>query len=113
MKMKKLFRIVLCRCTAAVAFGLMGLTATVQHRLYMKNGIHGSWCRTTPLWGRGLSQANTGADDRLHDCRARNVVESIMWHCYDKRSDAYNSALNFYNATKEERDAVVAFINAI
>ena len=88
-------------------------TDMVQHRLYMKNGIHGSWCRTTPLWGRGLSQANTGADDRLHDCRARNVVESIMWHCYDKRSDAYNSALNFYNATKEERDAVVAFINAI
>ena len=55
----------------------------------------------------------TGRSDRLHDCRARNVVEAIMWHCYDKRSDSYNAALNFYNATKEERDAVVAFINAI
>ena len=31
----------------------------LQHRLYMKNGIHGSWCRTTPLWGRGLFRANT------------------------------------------------------
>ena len=88
-------------------------TDLVQHRLYMANDIRTGWCRTTPLWGRGLSSMLTGADDRLHDCRARNVVEAIMWHCYDNRSDAYNSAINFYNATKEERDAVVAFINAI
>ena len=38
----------------------------VQHRLHMINDIHNSWCRTTPLWGRGLSLANTGAQDRLH-----------------------------------------------
>ena len=88
-------------------------TDLVQHRLFMANDIRTGWCRTTPLWGRGLSSMLTGRSDRLHDCRARNVVEAIMWHCYDKRSDAYKSALNFYNATKEERDAVVAFINAI
>ena len=88
-------------------------TDLVQHRLFMANDIRTGWCRTTPLWGRGLSNLLTGRDDRLHDCRARNVVEAIMWHCYDKRSDAYDAALNFYNATKEQRDAVVAFINAI
>lgn len=88
-------------------------TDLVQHRLFMANDIRTGWCRTTPLWGRGLSSMLTGRSDRLHDCRARNVVEAIMWHCYDQRSDAYKSALNFYNATKEERDAVVAFINAI
>lgn len=88
-------------------------TDLVQHRLFMANNIRTGWCRTTPLWGRGLSSMLTGRSDRLHDCRARNVVEAIMWHCYDKRSDAYKQALNFYNATKEERDAVVAFINAI
>ena len=88
-------------------------TDLVQHRLFMANDIRTGWCRTTPLWGRGLSSMLTGRSDRLHDCRARNVVEAIMWHCYDKRSDAYKQALNFYNATKEERDAVVAFINAI
>lgn len=88
-------------------------TDLVQHRLFMANDIRTGWCRTTPLWGRGLSSMLTGRSDRLHDCRARNVVEAIMWHCYDNRSDAYNSAINFYNATKEERDAVVAFINAI
>lgn len=85
----------------------------VQHKLYMKNDIHGSWCRTTPLWGRGLSRINTGAEDRLHDCRARNEVEAIMWHCYSKKSHAYNSAINFYNASKSDRDAVVKFLQSI
>ena len=85
----------------------------IQHRLYMKNDIHGTWCRTTPLWGRGLSTENTGASDRLHDCRARNVVEAIMWHAYSKQSDGYKSAERFYNLSKEDRDAVVLFIDSI
>ena len=79
----------------------------------MKNDIRGAWCRTTPLWGRGLSKANTGAEDRLHDCRARNEVEAIMWHGYSRESDAFRSAEKFYNLPKEDRDAVVAFIRAI
>ena len=85
----------------------------IQHRLYMKNDIHGTWCRTTPLWGRGLSTMNTGASDRLHDCRARNVVEAIMWHAYSERSDGYKSAEKFYYLSKEDRDAVVRFIESI
>ena len=85
----------------------------VQHKLYMMNDIHGSWCRTTPLWGRGLSYVNTGAEDRLHDCRARNEVEAIMWHCYSKKSHAYSAAMNFYKASKSERDAVVKFLRSI
>lgn len=85
----------------------------IQHKLYMKNDIHGSWCRTTPLWGRGLSYVNTGAEDRLHDCRARNEVEAIMWHCYSKQSHAYSSAIHFYKASKADRDAVVKFLRSI
>ena len=85
----------------------------IQHRLYMANDIHGTWCRTTPLWGRGLSRANTGAEDRLHDCRARNVVEAVMWHGFSKESDAYRSAEQFYHLSKEDRDAVVRFIDSI
>lgn len=88
-------------------------TDMIQHRLYMKNGIHGSWCRTTPLWGRGLSLLNTGAEDRLHDCRARNEVEAIMWHAYSKNSDAYWSAVKFYHLPKADRDAVVKFLRSI
>jgi len=85
----------------------------IQHRLWMKNDIHGTWCRTTPLWGRGLSTLNTGRSDRLHDCRARNVVEAIMWHGYSSNSDAYRTVEKFYNLSKEERDAVVKFIESI
>jgi len=85
----------------------------VQHKLYMVNDIHGSWCRTTPLWGRGLSSLNTGAEDRLHDCRARNEVEAIMWHAYSKKSHAYSSAQKFYNLPKADRDAVVKFLRSI
>lgn len=85
----------------------------IQHKLYMVNDIHGSWCRTTPLWGRGLSAVNTGAEDRLHDCRARNEIEAIMWHAYSQKSHAYASALKFYNLPKADRDAVVKFLRSI
>lgn len=88
-------------------------TDMVQHRLFMENDIINGWCRTTPLWGRGLSLRNTGASDRLHDCRARNVIEAIMWHGYSSKSDAHWSVENFYKLSKSDRDAVVAFIEAI
>ena len=88
-------------------------TDLVQHRLFMANNIRTGWCRTPPLWGRGLSLERTGAEDRLHDCRARNEIEAIMWHAYDRRSDAFWAASKFYNLPKADRDAVVAFLRAI
>ena len=88
-------------------------TDLIQHRLWMANDIHGTWCRTTPLWGRGLSRTNTGRGDRLHDCRARNTLEAIMWHDFSKKSDAYDSLEKFFNLSKEERDAVVKFVDSI
>ena len=88
-------------------------TDMVQHRLFMVNDIRTGWCRTTPLWGRGLSRQLTGADDRLHDCRARTVLEAIMWHGYSKQSDAYASTVTFYHLSKADRDAVIRFIESI
>ena len=88
-------------------------TDMVQHRLFMMNDIRTGWCRTTPLWGRGLSRRLTGADARLHDCRARTVVEAIMWHGYSKQSDAYRATEKFYHLKKADRDAVVKFIESI
>ena len=88
-------------------------TDMVQHRLFMENDIRTGWCRTTPLWGRGLSRRLTGADDRLHDCRARTVVEAIMWHGYSKQSQGYRAAEKFYNLKKADRRAVVRFIESI
>lgn len=87
-------------------------TDMVQHRLEMINDIRTGWCRTTPLWGRGLSQICSGHSDRLHDCRARNVIEAIMWHGAPS-SDARHSVENFRRLSKAERDAVVKFIGAI
>lgn len=84
----------------------------VQHRLEMVNDIRTGWCRTTPLWGRGLSRLCTGYDDRLHDCRARTVNEAIMWHgC--PGSDARSTVEKYRELSKAERDAVVKFIESI
>ena len=84
----------------------------VQHRLYMENDIRTGWCRTTPLWGRGLSKLCTGAEDRLHDCRARNTMEAIMWHG-NAKSDARKSIEAFRQLSKEDRDAIIFFCESI
>lgn len=89
-------------------------TDMVQHKLHMVNDIRTGWCRTTPLWGRGLHQKITGSPtaDRLHDCRARNVIEAIMWHG-SAQSDARYSIEKFRELTKADRDALVKFIDSI
>jgi CxxC motif-containing protein (DUF1111 family) len=56
---------------------------------------------------------NTCAADRLHDCRARNTLEAIMWHGFSSKSDAYPSVEKFSKLSKEERDAVIKFIDSI
>lgn len=90
-------------------------TDMVQHKLHMPNDIRNGWCRTTPLWGRGLHQRCTGSPyiDRLHDCRARTTLEAIMWHGVSEQSDAYETVVKFRQLSKEDRDAVVKFIDSI
>ena len=89
-------------------------TDMVQHKLHMVNDIRTGWCRTTPLWGRGLHQKVTGSPtaDRMHDCRARDVIEAIMWHGAEQ-SDARKSVEEFRALDKKDRDAIVKFIDAI
>lgn len=87
-------------------------TDFVQHKLYMENDIRTGWCRTTPLWGRGLSKLCTGAEDRLHDCRARNTMEAIMWHG-NQKSHARRSVENFRKLSKADRDAIIKFCDSI
>ena len=90
-------------------------TDMVQHKLHMVNDIRTGWCRTAPLWARGLHQKVTGssAADRLHDCRARNAMEAIMWHGYSAESDARRSVEKFRELPKEDRDAIITFVDAI
>lgn len=90
-------------------------TDMVQHKLHMQNDIRTGWCRTTPLWGRGLHQRITNAQyiDRLHDCRARTTMEAIMWHGTSEQSDAYQTVVAFRNLSKADRDAVIKFLDSI
>ena len=91
-------------------------TDMVQHRLFMKNDLRTGWCRTTPLWGRGLASKCGSGVERMHDCRARNVIEAIMWHgCTNEggKSDAYATVEKFRKLTKKQRDQIVYFIESI
>jgi len=91
-------------------------TDMVQHRLFMKNDIRTGWCRTTPLWGRGLASKCGSGTERMHDCRARSVIEAIMWHgCTSEggQSDAYSTVKAFRKLTKTQREQLVLFIESI
>ena len=65
--------------------------------------------RTPPLWGLGLSKTVNGSGVLLHDGRARNVMEAILWH----GGEALRSRNAFAALSKADRDALVAFVNAI
>jgi CxxC motif-containing protein (DUF1111 family) len=65
--------------------------------------------RTPPLWGMGLSRVVNGSEVLLHDGRARNAVEAILWH----DGEARKSRDAFHAMAKSERDALVRFLNSI
>jgi CxxC motif-containing protein (DUF1111 family) len=65
--------------------------------------------RTAPLWGIGLTQIVSGHTFFLHDGRARSIEEAILWHGgeAEKARDVYAGL------SKQERDALVAFVNSL
>ena len=65
--------------------------------------------RTPPLWGLGLSQTVTGDSTLLHDGRARNVTEAILWH----GGEATMSRDAFAAMPKADRAALVKFVESI
>jgi CxxC motif-containing protein (DUF1111 family) len=69
----------------------------------------GSEWRTPPLWGIGLSEKVNGAGAFLHDGRARNFSEAILWH----GGEAAVSREAFRSMSREDRAALIAFLGSL
>lgn len=65
--------------------------------------------RTAPLWGIGLLHTVSGHSDLLHDGRARNVAEAILWH----GGQAQPARDAFRNMPKADRQALVKFVESL
>lgn len=65
--------------------------------------------RTPPLWGLGLSETVTGSTAMLHDGRARNTTEAILWH----GGEAAVARDAFARMSEVDRDALLKFLAAI
>ena len=65
--------------------------------------------RTPPLWGIGLTGKVNGNASLLHDGRARNLTEAILWH----GGEAERSREAFRSMPKSEREALLAFLSSL
>ena len=78
-----------------------------DHRPEFKaNGLE--W-RTPPLWGIGLVPAVNGHQQLLHDGRARNVLEAILWH----GGEAEAARQSVETLSEADLDALLAFVNSL
>jgi len=65
--------------------------------------------RTAPLWGIGLTETVSGHTLFLHDGRARNIEEAILWH----GGEAQASRDGYAALSKAEREALDSFVNSL
>lgn len=70
---------------------------------------NGNEWRTPPLWGIGLTQTVSGHTFYLHDGRARNLTEAILWH----GGEAQSSRDGFMALKKAERENLVEFLRSL
>jgi len=65
--------------------------------------------RTAPLWGIGLTETVNGHTNFLHDGRARNLLEAILWHGGEAQSA--REAVSSMDAG--DRQALLDFLNSL
>jgi CxxC motif-containing protein (DUF1111 family) len=65
--------------------------------------------RTAPLWGIGLTETVSGHTELLHDGRARNVTEAVLWH----GGEAQAARDVFAAMPKAEREALIRFVESL
>ena len=61
------------------------------------------------LWGIGLTETVSGHTLFLHDGRARNLTEAILWH----GGEAETAKAGFANLPKSQRDDLLAFLESL
>ena len=69
----------------------------------------GTEWRTPPLWGIGLVRTVNGHTNFLHDGRARDLLEAILWH----GGEAEKSRDMTLEMSQTERDALIAFLESL
>ena len=69
----------------------------------------GSEWRTPPLWGIGLVEAVNGHTRYLHDGRARNLEEAVLWH----GGEAVAAQERYVRLPREDRAALLAFLKSL
>jgi CxxC motif-containing protein (DUF1111 family) len=72
-------------------------------------GATGSEWRTPPLWGIGLTKTVNGHTFFLHDGRARNLAEAILWH----GGEAQAARDRFAGLPQADRDALIKFLESL
>jgi CxxC motif-containing protein (DUF1111 family) len=70
---------------------------------------NGNEWRTPPLWGIGLTQVVNGHSNFLHDGRARDFNEAILWHA----GEALSSRNKFIQLSKQERNQLLLFMKSL
>jgi CxxC motif-containing protein (DUF1111 family) len=65
--------------------------------------------RTPPLWGIGLTEIVNGHQNYLHDGRARNLFEAIMWH--DGEGSSSKNAFSLLS--EEDRQKLITFLQSL
>ena len=76
---------------------------------YVSGLARGNEWRTTPLWGIGLQEKVNAHTYFLHDGRARNLTEAIMWH----GGEGYASRNLFAKMHKDDRTALIKFLESL
>ena len=69
----------------------------------------GSDWRTPPLWGIGLSKQVSASTSFLHDGRARNLLEAVVWH----GGEAQASRDKFTALPAEQRKDLITFLESL
>ena len=76
---------------------------------YVSGLAQGNEWRTTPLWGIGLQEKVNAHPYFLHDGRARNLTEAIMWH----GGEGEASKNLFAKMSREDRSALIKFLESL